>query len=284
MITNEIEKQIRDIYNQLFENEMSVGWFKWQIGRIIIENFEVDGKIGKPGDHIVPQITRLLNRKDPKELYKWIRVARLLPTESEVRRVLGEVWRWEHALKLLPRNEPEQYGGKEEQLDYLAFLNEFNMDNFEEAIQDCPQELYEEIVGHLTYIVTKAFELLHNMDAQIDFNVPYAPIEELKYENWTPGPLEEKKLSKGQELTIQAFFRTFPCVQCGAIEDITFHHWPKTKGAGGPGWCGLPLCPTCHSYAQTHPKEFIEYQFEPIVTWAIGNLGRALLSLSEVKR
>ena len=53
-----------------------------------------------------------------------------------------------------------------------------------------------------------------------------------------------------------SFVKAHSCVSCGGGES-DFSHFPKSRGAGGDAFAGIPLCRKCHTLYHQDPFDFL---------------------------
>lgn len=285
-----IEPRLTDMRDKLDAYDLGAGWIKWRIGRVLHENFGNErGGLGGYGDKIADKAAAFFHRKDSREIYEWVRVAQVLPTEADVIGRLGKRFTWSDAVKTLPSvgKDAARSGGKKKQLDRLSFLNEWNLEQTREAIRDIEVDQRQEVIGHLIHVVTEGFDLLRELDTQAAVEVDTQNVDVSAHlHHWVPGSeLSPQQMTAGQVNAVQEMVRLFPCVFCGTEYDITFHHWIHTKGAGGKDWRGLPACSECHAMVQGRDYDELMDEYEQqIVEWLQDSLAMAMYAASEVRR
>lgn len=62
------------------------------------------------------------------------------------------------------------------------------------------------------------------------------------------------------------------CPICDKVEDLTPHHFPRTKARGGKDgdWKRIPLCLECHEEAEAHPSEWLMGNRVRMFDWFYG--------------
>jgi len=238
--------------------------------REIVRNRWLIGRALHEGDFNLVEVSNTVGRSR-SVLSRCRQFYILYPNENLLEDVIKETGSWTQVCrKALPTRARD-----DDSIEPIASnLEQAAMEAEEFAAYSHSEEVKREMAVAAAASANALLEVSQRLDPDLELSTEVcAPAQ------WIPGNVYT--LTRSQQNMIQALYRTFPCMRCHTEFDITFHHWPLTKGAGGKDWRGLPLCPTCHSYAQENPQEFVETV--DIIDWMQDQLAMAFVMLSERK-
>ena len=229
-------------------------WSKWSFGRWILENelsvgdmaqrLKIDGVSGW----------------DKSECHRAVKFSRDY-SEEQVRGVLHQQYSWWGIkTKLLPT--------PKERVERGADMSLTGHDEIRRAIPDMDQDQKDSAAGHLLAEISDSAEILEALGHPVGEVGEVVGYHSENVDNLSP---------KVSHKVFGDWIRAQSCIVCGKEGDLHFHHYPKTKGAGGADDRGLPLCGVCHSEAhQIGIKSWSDLYWREGLEFLQSNLARAL--------
>lgn len=246
-------------------------WAKWSLGKHLV--------MCEPqyGEQFIAGMAHSLSHDPenpvtvtPEELWRCMKFARRFPEDRQVQELIDRSLSWTKIKR-------EMLYDKREVADNVMNIGEWSTTKLRSAVEEgIPEEKRDEVVSMLKERIVEEVSIMRDLDERAVIELPNVKVELSKHpDQWT----------QAQTNAYQVFSRVQGCALCGRSQYngdvIDFHHYPRTRGAGGENWQGIPLCREHHVRYQNMPDVLLATDGYALIRWLIKQNGKLWWELFE---